>query len=48
MTSTSAVGPGQTTATTPAAMSTKANSRWPMTGPAAWPLNVRISSRPHR
>src|SRR5712691_4292252 len=45
-TSTSAVGPGQTMATTPAARSTRPSSKWPMTGPAAPLLNARTPSNP--
>ena len=45
-TSTSAVGPGQTSATTPAARSTSPSSRCPNTGPALALLNARAISRP--
>jgi hypothetical protein len=37
-TSTSAVGPGQTRAATPAASAISDSSRWPKTGPAAFPM----------
>src|SRR5215475_7712109 len=39
-TSTSAVGPGQTSAMTPAARAISASSRWPNTGPAVLLLNA--------
>ena len=43
-TSTSAVGPGQASAITPAARSTRPSSRCPMTGPALWLLTPRAAS----
>ena len=43
-TSTSAVGPGQTMATTPAARLIRLSSKWPMTGPAVALLNARMPS----
>ena len=45
-TSTSAVGPGQTRAMTPAAKAISASSRWPNTGPAVLLLNARIACSP--
>jgi hypothetical protein len=45
-TSTSAVGPGQTIAITPAASAISASSRWPNTGPAVSLLNARMACSP--
>ena len=45
-TRTSAVGPGQASATTPAARSTSPSSRCPNTGPALRLLNARAACRP--
>ena len=47
-TRTSAVGPGQASAITPAARSTRPSSRCPMTGPALRLLNARAASMPAR
>ena len=46
MTSTYAVGAGQTRANSPAASPTSASSRWPRTGPADRLLNARMVWRP--
>ena len=45
-TRTSAVGPGQASAITPAARSTRPSSRCPRTGPALRLLNARAACRP--
>ena len=45
-TRTSAVGPGQASAITPAARSARPSSRCPMTGPAVRLLNARAASMP--
>ena len=45
-TRTSAVGPGQASAITPAARSARPSSRCPMTGPAVRLLNARAACRP--
>ena len=45
-TSTSAVGPGHTKATIPAARSARPSSRCPMTGQALRLLNARAASMP--
>src|SRR6266568_1090876 len=47
-TSTSAVGPGQTRATAPAARSISASSRWPKTGPAVRLMKARADERVDR
>jgi hypothetical protein len=44
--STSAVGPGQARAVTPAARSISPSSRWPSTGPALRLLNARMPCSP--
>lgn len=46
MTSTSAVGPGQTTAKRPAPRSIRPTSRWPRTGPAVRLVNDRAPCSP--
>ena len=45
-TRTSAVGPGQASAITPAARSASPSSRCPMTGPAVRLLNARAACSP--